>query len=234
MSGFPMLMPKSLPIRVGTEYKTPYQWAAEFAPSEQLVQYKDAMLWLEGEEFASKEIFLDKVKRVLEFQEKEKLVNTNSVTVPEVIEETEETPSTSISKRDDDKGWKTTQKPKRKPKAQFVKWTRQQLATAIVDRCIEIFHRTFSFTGPSLDISDVYPQFDKNEFTYPALIGSIRDALNNVRGPSVEGFPVPRSARYWAESSAGKAKNFNFKVQKVDKLKPNGWSAVAQVHVLWQ
>ena len=61
--------PLSSQIRVGTEFKSAYQWAAKLAPAakpenratgtpavkDRLIEYKNAMLWLEGEDFASVE-----------------------------------------------------------------------------------------------------------------------------------------------------------------------------------
>ena len=232
MSGFPSIMPMSGPITVGSECKSPYQWAALLAPKEdgKLVQYKNAMLWLEDETFGSREEFLAKVLRVIKFQEEENHKPTATVSVPSGIAAQED------DDEEDSGGWSTPVKNKKKKKAKgpVVRLTKEQLANAIVNACINELKRVFSYTGPSLNISSVYSGFKKDEFSYPQLIGAIRDEIVKLRSPSQEGFPVASSARYNAASSAGKAKNFNFKVQRVDKSKPNGWSAVAQIHVLWQ
>lgn len=225
--GDPVIMPMSDPIFVGVESKTPYQWAAALAPDGQVIPYKNAMLWLEGESFGSTGEFLDKVAKIIKFQEEEAHRPTATVTVPEKIPL--ETAEPAV-----DTGWKSVPAPKRRTKAPFARWTKQQLAKAIVDGCVAEMKRVFSYTGPSLRISTVYPQFSENEFTYPALIGAIREEIVKLRTPSEEGFGVPKSARYNAAGSPGKGRNFNFKVQRKDSSVPNGWSAVAQIHVLWQ
>jgi hypothetical protein len=51
----------SAPIGVGNETKSPSQWAAKLAPEGKVTQYKNAMLWLEGENFGSTDEFLAKV-----------------------------------------------------------------------------------------------------------------------------------------------------------------------------
>ncbi len=76
------------------------------------------------------------------------------------------------------------------------------------------------------------PHFSPGEFTFPGLIGAVRDEIAKLPAPSTK-FAVPKSARYNAAGSPGKGKNFNFKVQRKDSSKPNGWSAVAQIHVIW-
>jgi hypothetical protein len=230
MAGFPSIMPMSGPITVGNECKSPYQWAALLAPKEEgkLVQYKNAMLWLEDETFGSRDEFLAKVLRIIKFQEEEEHKPTATVSVPSGISAEED------DDQSDSDTWSTPVKKKKKAKGPVVRLTKAQLAKAIVDACINELKRVFSFTGPSLNISSIYSGFKKDEFTYPQLIGAIRDEIVKLRSPSQEGFPVSSSARYNAASSAGKGKNFNFKVQRKDSSKPNGWSAVAQIHVLWQ
>jgi hypothetical protein len=197
---------------------------------------KTQCFWLEGEEFETKEQFLDKVKKILDFQQKEKLVSVIAVQTPSVESQEEESDEVTLPEtttRPAVPQFKTVKVKKPSTKKKVLRWTKSQLAAAIVDRCIAEMKRVLRFTGPSVRISDVYSGFNKNEFTYPALIGAIRDELQNIASPGVI-FPVGRKARFWAESSAGKGKNFNFKIQRPDKLKPNGWSAVAQIHVLWE
>ena len=227
MATFPTLMPLSLNIMVGSVIKSPYQWAAALAPEGKLVQYKNAMLWLEGEDFGSVGEFLAKVERIIKFQEEE-THRPVATTLPPLqpVESTEESGSDSGK-------WKSvkTSKPP-KPKAPFVRWTKQQLAKAIVDGCVKELERVFSFTGPSLNISTIYSHFNPGEFTFPGLIGAVRDEIAKLPAPSTK-FAVPKSARYNAAGSPGKGKNFNFKVQRKDSSKPNGWSAVAQIHVIW-
>lgn len=204
----------SQPIGVGGEWKSPYQWAAKLAPSDQLVSYKNALLWLEGESFGSEAELVDKIKRVIAFQ------NNQDSSPPETAPTEGEWQSTRR------RGGKKSSAPK-------ARWTLAQLASAIVDAAIDAMKRTFDYKGPSLRISDVYSDFDKNEFTYPNLIRAVRAEITARPIPAKQ-FGVPASARYWAETSAGKGKNFNFKVQKKDTSKPNGWSAAAQIHVLWE
>jgi hypothetical protein len=226
MAAFPTTMAQSIPIRVGSDSKSPYQWAAALAPKDKVVEYKNAMLWLEGEDFGSQEEFLAKVHRVIEYQTKENHRPVASTAPPNQ-------PVESIEKSDNDEGqWETKSRGAPKPKAAFVRWNRQQLAKAIVDACIREMDRVFSFTGPSLNISTVYSSFQSAEFTFPQLIGAIRDEIAKLPSPSTR-FAVPTSARYAAAGSPGKGRNFNFKVQKKDSSKPNGWSAVAQIHVIW-
>ena len=93
MSILPGMSEQSSPIRVGGESMTPYRWAAKLT-SDQLIPYKNAMLWLEGEDFDSVEQFLDKVKRVIAFQEAENHRPTATITPPTVIEEPKETEAT--------------------------------------------------------------------------------------------------------------------------------------------
>ncbi|MBI1358082.1 MAG: hypothetical protein GC160_27425 [Acidobacteria bacterium] len=228
MAGFPSIAPRSLDIIVGSQALTPYQWAAKLAPPDQLIPYKNAMLWLEGEVFGSQEEFLGQVERILQFQQAVNHRPTATIAPPTGIgPEPDPEPQSGG-------GWsavKTKPKAPRKPK---VRLNKQQLAAAIVDGCIDELHRVYQFAGPSLRISDVYADFNSKEFTYPALIGAIRTEIQKLRTPSQCGFNTKTSARFWAESSAGKANNFNFKVQVPDKSKPNGWSAQAQIHVLWQ
>jgi len=221
--------PLSDPILVGSESKSPYQWAAQLAPHEEgkLVQYKNAMLWLQGESFGSRDEFLAKVERIIAFQEEENHRPTATVEVPVQ-------PAPPVDESGSDKGWTTTSAPKKAKNAPAARLTRQQLAKVIVDGCIREMKRVFTYTGPSMEISSVYPRFKKDEFTYPQLIGAIRDEIVKLQTPSQEGFPVPNSARYEAKSSAGKGQNFNFKVQRRDSSKPGGYSAVAQIHVLWE
>lgn len=230
MAGFPSIAPRSLDIIVGSRALTPYQWAAELAPGGKVVQYKNAMPWLEGEQFGSVEEFLAKVERVITFQEAETHQPT-AATVPKLPAPTETGESTAESGGD---GWASAPKRKQKKKGPRIRLTREQLAKAIVERCLQEMKRVFSFTGPPVRISDVYQDFDKNEFTCAALIGAVRDEIHKLKIPSEHGFAAKKSARFWAESSAGKGKNFNFKVQEPDSSKPNGWSAVAQIHVLWE
>ena len=223
----PLVASESLPVLVGSESRSAYQWAARLAPQGQVIPYKNAMLWLEGESFGSKDEFLAKVERIIKFQEEDSHRPTATVSVPVVIP-AEDDESTSEGE------WTTKAAKPPKVKPLFVRWTKQQLAKGIVDACIREMKRVFSYTGPSLAIKTVYPQFSTTEFTYPALIGAIRDEIVKLRIPSEEGFPVGKSARYNAASSAGKGQNFNFKVQRKDSSAPNGWSAAAQIHVLWQ
>lgn len=232
---FPSTMPLSEPIRVGGEYKSPYQWAAKLAPDTPgaLVEWKNALLWLEGEAFGSEDELSAKVRRILDF-----LANERGGALPPSVEieppEKDEKGSTSSSPSSSSGGWTTvgSSKPKRSsgPKP---RWTRQQLAAAIVQQAMVIFDRCFQYAGPSLPISDVYARFDPNEFTYPQLIGAVRDALLDLPSPVVS-FGVPHTARYAAAGSPGKGRNFNIKVQRKDSSRPNGYSALAQVHVLWQ
>jgi hypothetical protein len=231
MAGFPTLMPLSLNIMVGSVIKSPYQWAAALAPDDKLIQYKNAMLWLEGEDFGSQSEFLAKVERIIKFQEEESHRPVASLPPPQI--EPLETSEESTEESSSGGKWSTakTSKP-RKAKTPFVRWTRHQLAKAIVDGCVREMQRVFSFTGPSLSISTVYPQFTAGEFTYSRLIGAIRDEIEKLPSPSTK-FGVPVSARYNAASSPGKGKNFNFKVQCKNSKAPNGWSAVAQIHVIW-
>jgi hypothetical protein len=107
------------------------------------------------------------------------------------------------------------------------------VARAIVDGCLKELDRVFQYAGPSLKISDVYRAFNTKGYTYPALIGAVRDEIAKLAQPSTR-YAAPKSARYNAAGSPGKGKNFNFKVQRKDSKAPNGWSAIAQIHVLWQ
>jgi hypothetical protein len=136
-----------------------------------------------------------------------------------------------------DDEWETAPKKTKKVKQARPTWSTQDLGSAIVDAAIRTLQTAgnFRFAGPSLRIADVYQDFPdkKGLFTYPALIGAVRDAIA-LRGNPSTLFAVKKSARYWAESSPGKGSNFNFKVQVPDTSKPNGYSAVAQIHVLWQ
>lgn len=235
MAGFPSIAPRSLDIIVGSRALTPYQWAAQLAPNDKLIAYKNAMLWLEGEIFGSVDEFLGKVERIVKFQAEE-IHQPTATTIPKLGEaaEKEDTEEESSTKPVKETGWEKIPKKKRKPKKPIVRLTRRQLAKAIVDGCLNEMRRVYSYTGPSLRISDVYSRFDPKEFTYPGLIADIRTEIQNLSIPSQCGMAAKTSARFWAESSAGKGKNFNFKVQEPDSGKPNGWSAKAQVHVLWQ
>jgi len=223
MATFPTTMAMSLPIQVGTDSKSPYQWAAALAPEGKVVEYKNAMLWLEGENFGSQSEFLAKVDRIIKYQNEENHRPVATITPPVVVKETTTTDTDS-----GDDGWGTVKSTRRppKPKVAFLRWTKQQVAKAIVDGCVREMERVFSFTGPSLYIKDVYPQFDTKEFTFGQLIGAVRDELGKLPAPG-------KNQRYNAATSPGKGNNFNVKVQKPDKTKPNGWSAVAQIHVIW-
>lgn len=226
--------PLSSQIRVGTEYKSAYQWAAKLAPTakpenratgtpavqDRLIEHKNAMLWLEGEDFASVDEFLAKVERVIEFQKQEQ-PHQPVATNPPPIE-----PVESTGPSDAGGGWSTATAKVKKPKAQFVPWTTDQLAKAIVDRCVDELQRVCKFAGPSLDISDVYSRFSSKDFDPRRLLGAVRAEAQKL--------PQRSPMRYWADGGPGKGKNFNFKLQKVDKSKPNGWSAIGQIHVLWQ
>jgi hypothetical protein len=231
MSTFPAIMPQSLPIRIGNEYKSPYQWAADLAPDGKLVQYKNAMLWLEGEDFESKDSFLTKVEKIVKYQESESHEPKASSPPPQQPEPKDE--DSSGDKQPASEGFTAVATKPKKAAAAAVPWTRQQLAKGIVDGCLRVLDRSFRFAGPSLPISDVYAKFDTKAFTFPQLIGAVRDEIDKLPQPSTR-FAVPKSARYNAAGSPGKGKNFNFKVQRKDSSAPNGWSAVAQVHVLWQ
>ncbi|GFM57917.1 hypothetical protein PSCICF_40950 [Pseudomonas cichorii] len=59
----------SEPIIVGTEFKSPYQWAAKIAPNNLLIPYKNTLLWLEGMAFNSIEDLEEKIKEVIYYQE---------------------------------------------------------------------------------------------------------------------------------------------------------------------
>jgi hypothetical protein len=227
--------PLSSQIRVGTEFKSAYQWAAKLAPAakpenratgtpavkDRLIEYKNAMLWLEGEDFASVEDFLAKVERIIEFQtaEHHQPVATNPAPT-QPVESTDESDAGGAV-------WQSAKTTKvRKPKAQFVPWTTDQLAKAIVDRCVDELARVCTFAGPSLDISAVYSRFSSKDFDPRRLLGAVRAEAQKL--------PQPGRFRYWADGGPGKGKNFNFKLQKTDDSKPNGWSAMGQIHVLWQ
>jgi hypothetical protein len=178
------------------------------------------MLWLEGEDFANREEFLAKVERVIKFQNAESHQPTASNHPPiQPLEKADESDS-------DGDGWTSKTKKPKKPKAQFVRLTVEQLAAAIVDGCLKEMKRVYSYTGPSLNISECYPQFDKHEFTLRMVLKAIREECMKL--------PQSASARYWADGGAGKGNNFNFKHQKKDTSKPNEWSAAAQIHVIWQ
>ena len=228
-SVFPSTMSLSAPIRVGAEFKSPYQWAAKIAPTTPgaLVEWKNALLWLEGESFGSEAELATKVTAVLDFLSRER-------GGPEPAEVEIEAPEPEPEPKDDGPAWQTTGKPKKPKAAKEVKarWTIDELAEAIAQESIKIFDRTFAFAGPSLNISDVYERFDPKEFVSSRLIGAVRVAL--MRWPTPRSRGLPASARYAAATSAGKGKNFNVKVQCKNPSVPNGYSAVAQVHVIWQ
>jgi hypothetical protein len=223
MTGIPISTTE--PIRAGDVSKSPTVWAAQLAgkaPGE-LVEFKNAILWLEGQSFGSEEDLRDAVARVIAFQQDDARKPTAHVAVAADTTEDE---------------WEAAPAKKtKKVKQPRPTWSAQDLGSAIVDAAIRKLQipSNFKFAGPSLRISDVYEDFaaKKGSFTYPALIGAVRAAIGQRGNPSAL-FPVKNSARYWAESSPGKGSNFNFKVQVPDKDKPNGWSAAAQIHVLWE
>lgn len=226
----PSIFPEitSQPIRAGGEFKTPYEWAAALAASEELVAYKDALLWIEGEEFGSREELLAKVQRIIEFQR-----NAQGGPPPLPIQATSAKPTGGQPAPPND-DWQTVSRPSRRPKAVLPRLNIQQLAAAIIQEALEKFTRTFSFAGPSLIISEVYPMFNKDGFTYPKLITEIRNELAKRPSPYTKFGAAPKTARYAAASGPGKGKNFNIKVQRKDPSAPQGWSAIAQIHVLWQ
>ena len=219
---------QSDPIQVGSEFLRPVQWAAKLAPKEppgSLIVWKNALLWLEGEKFADKEELIAKVLKVIAFQAQPQggpppLVVEVDPPEPEVLE-------------DEPVVWHMKEKKVRKPKVAHVAWTAKQLGTAIVQQALVKFGHSFRFDGPSLNISEVYQHFDPKAYTYPKLIAKVRDALAALQPPNSR-FGVSSKAIYSAASSPGKGKNFNIKVQEPDKSKPNGYSAAAQIHVLWQ
>jgi hypothetical protein len=235
---FPSTMPLSEPIRVGGEFKRAPQWAAKLAPDEPgaLVAWKNALLWLEGEAFGSEGELLEKVRRILDFQANDRggpPPTEVEIEEPDPVDEPEPVIKPVSGPKPKDDGFKTVKsKSRRKDDEPKPRWSAQQLAAAIVQEALKTFDRTFQYTGPSLPISDVYARFDPQEFTYPTLIARVREVLTALPSPSSR-FPVAHSARYNAATSPGKGKNFNIKVQRKDSLAPNGYSAVAQVHVLW-
>ncbi len=226
---FPTTMSLSAPIRVGAEFKSPYQWAAKIAPTTPgaIVEWKNALLWLEGESFGSEAELTTKVAAVLDFLSKER-------GGPEPAEVEIEAPEPEPEPKDDGPAWQTTGKPKKPKAAKEVRarWSIDELGEAIAQESIKIFDRTFKFAGPSLSIGDVYERFDTKEFDRDRLISAVRRALMNR--PSPRGRGLPASARYAAATRRGKGNNFNVKVQCKDPSVPNGYSAVAQVHVIWE
>lgn len=235
---FPSTMALSEPIRVGGEFKRAPQWAAKLAPNEPgaLVAWKNALLWLEGEEFGSEGELIHKVRRILDFLANDRGGSPPTeveIEVPDPVEEPEPVIKPVSGPKPVDDGFTTVKsKPRAKNNEPKPRWTAAELAAAIVQEALNAFDRSFKYAGPSLSISDVYARFDPKEFTYPTLIARVRTVLTQLPSPHTR-YPVASSARYNAATSAGKGKNFNIKVQRKDSQAPNGYSAVAQVHVLW-
>jgi len=129
-----------------------------------------------------------------------------------------------------DDGWTTKKAKPRKPKGQVHPLILGDFVKLIFDDCITAMERSFCYAGPSLRLSEVDGRFTTNSFTYPRLIGALRDEIVRRGKPSLF-FGVKDSARFAAASSPGKGRNFNFKVQEQSK---GQWGAVAQIHVLWE
>lgn len=226
---FPSTMALSEPIQVGAEFLRPAQWAAKLAPKDppgSLIIWKNALIWLEGEKFGDQQELIATVLRVIDFQ-------AQPQGGPPPLEVQVDPPEPEAPEGKQDVVWQTQSKKVRKPKVAHVAWSATQLGAAIVQAALVKFGYSFRFAGPSLDINEVYQHFQPNDFTYPALIAKVRDALAALPSPNSR-FGVSSKAIYSAASSPGKGRNLNIKVQEPDKSKPNGYSAVAQIHVIWQ
>lgn len=246
---FPTLMSLSEPIRVGGEFKRAPQWAAQLAPTGpgDITKWKNALLWLEGEQFGSEQELVAKVHRILDYLENERGGPPPTEVELEPPEIEVEVPSKSpviggpppvvvvhLQPPVDDGFVTVKTRVKKATEEPRPRWSVDQLAAAIVQESLVIFGRTFTFAGPSLDISSVYARFDKTEFTAGALLNAVNDVLYALPSPYTRFGAAPKSARYRAAGGAGKGKNFNVKVQRKDQTAPGGYSAIAQVHVLWQ
>lgn len=233
----------SEPIRVGSVYKSPYQWAADIAPEGQLLIYKDALMWMQGEEFGSLDGLKLQAKKAVAFLADERGVNVDLSAPFYQKKEPEPTPiaiaptvvaATPQPAATEDGGWSTVSKPTKQPKANREQLTVPLFATMVFDACLTELKRVYSFTGPSLRFSDVDERYKSLNMKYPTFISALRQEIAKRGQPTTYLGQATKGSRFWAESSPGKGKNFNFKVQYPDKKKPNGWSASAQIHVLWE
>lgn len=130
-----------------------------------------------------------------------------------------------------DDGWQVAG-PKPKPsKAARPPLTVEELARRIADRAISEFNRVFSWTGPTLRVSELGNPSEIAALDQHAVRMALRNRLRTVDVAAEipgQGLSSTRHA-IWSTTGQelGKGDNFNIRVG------PNGGTAMAQIHVVW-
>ncbi len=255
MAVFPEVL--SAPIRVGDDYKSPYQWAAQIAPEGQLSIYKDALLWHEGGEFGCIEALKAHARKTVAFlaDERDEPIDLSapfyvmperdaaeeragvaggagSPVPPPPVAAPVPVPYPNASASQSEQGWTTKTKRARKPKKQLQPLTCIEFASRVFDVCVDRLNTDFCYTGPSISMRDIDRRFDRNGFTSNELKSRLR-ALIKTKGQASQLVRLAkRKHRFAIGSGAMKGNNFNFKIQANGG--GNRWHAVAQIHLIWE